>query len=305
MSLSEDLSTPHQERLRLSGLEHRVLRWPGEAGASVMVMLHGWLDQASSMRAMAQHLSGSHQLIAPDLRGHGQTQWIGAGGYYHFFDYLRDIVELLNDPRWCDAPVWLLGHSMGGAVATLVAGARPERVRGLILLEGSGPPALPAGAALTRSRQWLSDLGRFGRGPKYFGSREQMRARLSVLYPEFSAQLLELFIQDATVFEENKGWRWHYDPLHRCSNPSPFQQEIYTSFAGAYPGPVLQIYGEQSPLARRNDASVLAREAAFPGPREVVPIPKARHMMHLTHPKACCDAIGEWVASLPERGAST
>lgn len=280
------------ERIELSGLSHRLLSWSGPAQGPVVLLLHGWLDQADSMRCLAKELATQGTVLALDFRGHGHSEWLGSGGYYHFFDYLRDVAALLErDPRLAKAPIWLVGHSMGGAVANLVAGACPDKIRGLALLEGSGPPAQGAGAALRKSRQWLADLRRFGQGPKYESSRDGMRQRIAALYPEFPSELVERFTEAAVVQEPGKGWRWRYDPLHRCTNPSPFQQEIYVAFAGAYQGPVLQIHGGESPLARRDDPQVLAREAAFGGPRQVVEIPKARHMMHLTHPKRCAEVL--------------
>lgn len=299
----DDLYNAQVERVTLSGLSHRLLYWPGPEDQPAILMLHGWLDQAASLAEMASKLREQGPVLALDFRGHGHSEWIGHGGYYHFFDYLRDVSELLEDPRLAKAPVRLIGHSMGGAVATLVAGALPDKIERLALLEGSGPPAHPAKVALRRSQNWLSDLRRFGKGPKFFESREGMESRLVALYPEFEPELLSRFVQQAVLHEEGKGWRWRYDPMHRCTNPSPFQQEIYTAFAGAYPGPVLQIYGEQSPLARRQDPQVLAREAAFTGPRRVIGIPQARHMMHLTHAQACVEVIVPWLQTSAETSA--
>lgn len=297
MSVSSSMPAPREERIELSGLSHRLLCWDGPTEQGTVLLLHGWLDQASSMAGVAQGLSGQHEVLALDFRGHGHSEWIGKGGYYHFFDYLRDVVQLLEEPRLARAPVWLVAHSMGGAVAALVAGTAGASIAGLVLLEGSGPPAMPASAAFGRSRQWLTDLRRSAGGPKFYESQELLIQRVGLLYPDFSKELLTRFVSEATVHEEGKGWRWRYDPMHRCTNPSPFQQDIYTAFAKAYKGPVLQIYGEQSPLARRNDPQVLAREAAFPGPRTVLGIPEARHMMHLTHPQACVQAIVDWIGA--------
>lgn len=291
------MSVTHQEVI-LSGLRHRLSHFAGPRDKPAFLLLHGWLDQGSSLFDLAQGLSDLGEVFVLDFRGHGHSEWIGPGGYYHFFDYLRDIEELLVSPcsALCRAPIWLVGHSMGGAVSTLVAGTVPEKIHGLVLLEGSGPAALPASAALKRSQRWLQDLRRFGAGPRHSDSPGVLKARLASLYPAFDAALLERFAIDAMVHEEGKGWRWRYDPLHRCTNPLPFQQEIYLRFASAYPGPVLQIYGEASPLARRDDPQVRAREAAFPGPRVQVGIPDAGHMMHLSHAQACLRAIRSWIA---------
>lgn len=292
---------PRSETVQLSGLAHRLLSWQGPTSTPAILMLHGWLDQALSLAPIAKELSRISQVLALDFRGHGHSDWIGRGGYYHFFDYLRDVSELLQDQRLARRPIWLVGHSMGGSVASLVAGALPDAIAGLVLLEGSGPPARPASAAVGRSQRWLQDLRRFSTGPRYFQDQNEMKARIAATYPEFSEELVARFTDQASVHEARKGWRWRYDPLHRCTNPMPFLQDMYVSFANAYPGPVLQIYGENSPLARRDDAKVQARDAAFSGERTQVQIDQAGHMMHLSHPLACAEAIGDWLCVHKQR----
>lgn len=301
------------EDIVLSGLTHRLWRWessaetpkahPDRSQEPLFLLLHGWLDQGRSFDGMAELLVGHGEVWGLDFRGHGQSEWIGRGGYYHFIDYLRDVCQLLESPRCQGREVVVIGHSMGGSVASLVAGAVPDAVSALVLMEGSGPPARQPADTLARSRVWLRDLSRYGKGPKFYASAEELQSRVGVIYPEFDDEQVQRFIRSAIVFEAGQGWRWRYDPLHRCTNPIPFMQELYIAFAKEYKGPVLQIHGTKSRLARRGDAEVQARETAFSGPRQEHGIEGAGHMMHFSHPEPCCAAILAWAwawrAALP------
>ena len=109
-------------------------------GRPAVLLLHGFLDHAWTWEPVVDAGLGDAglRLIAPDLRGHGDSDWVGPGGYYHFVDYLADVHELvaLAAPRQLS----IVGHSMGGSVAAYYAGSYPERVHKLALLEGLGPP---------------------------------------------------------------------------------------------------------------------------------------------------------------------
>src|ERR1700760_2125151 len=96
------------------------------------LLLHGWLDHAGSFDTLAPLLPG--RTAALDFRGHGDSAWVGPGGFYHFIDYLADIdgaIEALSPKE----PVRIVGHSMGAASALLYLAARPERVTSLTLID--------------------------------------------------------------------------------------------------------------------------------------------------------------------------
>ncbi|MFW5926442.1 MAG: alpha/beta fold hydrolase [Wenzhouxiangella sp.] len=115
------------------------LHRPG--GGARVLALHGWLDNANSFRALVEVLEDC-DLVAIDFPGHGHSQPRPPGTRYHFDDYVFDVVAVLDDLGW--PRCHLLGHSLGGAVASVVAGAAPDQVRSVTLIEGLGPLSLPA-----------------------------------------------------------------------------------------------------------------------------------------------------------------
>src|SRR5256885_17102920 len=102
--------------LRLHGLER------GQGGLTLL--WHGWLDHAHAFDLLAPLLPG--RTIALDFRGHGDSQWVGAGGFYHFLEYVADIDEVAEQLS-PDAPLRIVGHSMGAAAGLIYAAARPAR----------------------------------------------------------------------------------------------------------------------------------------------------------------------------------
>lgn len=122
----------------------------GNSDGPKLLALHGWLDNAASFLPLSAHL-GEFDLVALDLPGHGGSAHRLPGYDYVFVDWIHDVLDALDALGWSRAN--LLGHSMGGAIATLVAAAAPERVERLALIEALGPIAGKAEEAGVRLRQ--------------------------------------------------------------------------------------------------------------------------------------------------------
>ena len=139
-------------RIRLNGIDCAVHEW-GAASAPLLIYLHGFADTGSCFQFVADELAGTYRIVAPDWRGFGASEHV-AGGYY-FPDYIADLDALLArySPR---RPARLIGHSMGGNVAGLFAGAFPERVAAFANIEGFGLADSEPGDAPARYRDWVT-----------------------------------------------------------------------------------------------------------------------------------------------------
>ena len=124
-------------RFEVAGLTFHGLCF-GPADGIPVLALHGWLDNAASFTRLGPLLTGC-RVIAVDQRGHGMTDHLGRP--YHIWDGVPDVIGILDALGWEQAI--LLGHSMGAAVATLVASAYPDRIQALWLVEGLGPWTYP------------------------------------------------------------------------------------------------------------------------------------------------------------------
>lgn len=278
---------PVSSRVRANGLEHHVLTW-GNAGGPPIVLAHGFLDHAWSFHFVAQHLAPRRRVLAFDWRGHGQTEWIGRGGYYHFPDYVLDLTELL--PAIAGAEYDLVGHSMGGTACAMFAGTRPPGLRSLVLCEGLGPPAMPLEALADRLTSFVASVAR-ARRPRsdapVMRDLDDAAQRLRQQHGDLDETLARLLAQKGTR-EVPGGLEWRFDPLHRTTAPMPFRPEGLCSLLARIEPPVLVVSGTRG--FRTEDHAT--RVAAIPRAREV-DLDGVGHMMHWHAPDRLARAILE------------
>ncbi len=277
---------------RGNGLGLRVHRfWDANAKESglTLLLLHGYMDAGGTWDLVAPHLtSHGHVLYAPDLRGFGESEAVGAGGYYHFVDYVADVDALVRSLVSSEGRLGVVGHSMGGTVASLFAGARPELVTRLALLEGLGPPSMPLSTGVDRVRAWLSNLQSFDRTPRQLESMEEAVRRLSANHPRVPREILESRARFLTKHDSEGRLIWSYDPLHRTTSPMPFQVEQFTAFLGRIKCPTLVVGGGKTGYHPEDEADRIAHIQHV----EVVEMKDAGHMMHWTEPTV----LGEHLA---------
>ena len=264
-----------------TGLAYHVLEW-GEANAhdTTFVLVHGFLDVAHGWRAVAERLAARAHVIAPDLRGHGDSDWIGAGGYYHYMDYVADLDDVIA--RLARRRVIAVGHSMGGGVVAYWAATRAERPHAIALLEGLGPPDQRDADLPARTARWIDawrDSPR--RTPRVMAALDDAAARLRRHDP-LLGEALARELAAAGTREVAGGLAWKHDPLHVTEGPYPFRRDHAARFWRAITCPVLVVDGERSML-NLPDAERAARRAELRRCTHVV-LPGAGHMMQRHRP---------------------
>lgn len=263
-----------------NGLRHHLVEHPaGERG--VVVLLHGYLDLARSFEEVIGALgAGGYRVIAPDFRGHGDTDRAPAGSYYHAMDYVADLDALLDALGL--ARVLVVAHSMGGTVATRFAGARPERVERLALIEGVGPPSMPAEVTPDRTTAWLDGWKRArGRAPRTMRSLDEVVARMRVSHPSVPLDVLREMGARATRATDDGALVFRFDPLHMTTSPMRYDAEAFEAFVARIACPVLMVDGGSLGAY----PELAARAATYPNAR-FVEVPGAGHMVHWTEPAA-------------------
>lgn len=272
-----------ERKIAANGLTHHVLVWnEGARRKATVVLLHGFLDLSWSFERLAKRLAARYHVVAPDFRGHGDSDRVGAGGYYYFPDYAADLARLL--PQVAQERVMLVGHSMGGTVATQYAGAYPNKVARLVLLEGIGPPAGDPDQAPQRLLQHILTVDEArARAPLPLPSIDAAVERLRKAHPRLDARWARLLAERATrpAPDGSPGSRlWKFDPLHRTRSPLIFQTSQFAAFARHIRCPVLLVNGAESELQVTRDPE---RQALYTN-RRVVTLPDAGHMLHLDRP---------------------
>jgi len=271
---------------------------PRAGSRRTLLLLHGFLDAASTWDLVAEPLaSAGFEVIAPDLRGFGSSGRVPEGGHYHFADYIADMDDLV---RSLDRP-WLaiVGHSMGGGVATLFAGARPERVQKLVVMEGLGPMSEPPDLAVDRVRRWLADRLRVSRTPRPLASMDDALDRLAATHPRVDREILRTRAE-RLVRKEGDLITWAWDPLHRTTSPTPFRTDLYRSFLKEITCPTLFVSGGPFGWHPPDEEE---RLAAFADLRRVE-LTDAGHMMHWTAPDAVAAAIVAFIDDDPAQNVA-
>jgi pimeloyl-ACP methyl ester carboxylesterase len=276
------------------GLAIHYLEW-GEPSGEPLILVHGFLDQAASWEAfvgfLQTKLGGALWIVAPDCRGHGDSGWVGAGGYYHFPDYVLDLdclVSALGAERFK-----LIGHSMGGSIALLYAGTFPQKVRQLVSIEGFGAVGMNFSDAPVRMEKWIAEL--HDRGRNHFREYESVEAgarQLQQTNPRLNSQRA-LDLAYSGMKQNTKGkWVWKFDPLHRTTSPQPSYSAQTIEFLRRIECPVLVVEGRHSRHAQRPDKQ---QRWAVVRNKHFAAIDNAGHMVHHDNPEELALVVAEFL----------
>ncbi|EJN09653.1 alpha/beta fold hydrolase [Herbaspirillum sp. YR522] len=284
------------EYLTLRGLRSHIRHW-GDDGAPKLFMLHGWMDVSASFQFVVDALQRDWHVIAPDWRGFGLSARSGADTYW-FPDYLADLDAILAHYAGDDA-VNLLGHSMGGNIASLYAGVRPARVARLINLEGVGLPPTRPEQAPDRFAEWLDSLRKVPlmRG---YDSVDQVAARLQKNNARLTDARAAFLAQHWARPDAHGQWQILGDPAHKQVSPLLYRADEMTACLARITAPVLWVEARQSELWRFFGSNELVREEidrriAFIDKVQVEMIEDAGHMLHHDQPERLAQLIERFI----------
>lgn len=284
-------------RVELRGLDHRIVEW-GPQGGRPLVLLHGWMDCAMSFQFVVDAFVRERPVVALDFRGFGESAWQPQG--YWFPDYLADLDRLLAivSP---DAPADVVGHSLGGNVALLYAGVRPDRVRRVVSLDGFSIRDEPAQSAPDRIAKWLDALV-VPPGLASYPSSEALAARLRRNNPRLTIDRARFLAMHWARRRDDGTCELRADPRHKLPFPTVHRLDqtlavwrrirapaLWVAASDSIESPRLRARHEGPPPADPLDP-VRERMAAIPDARIVV-VADAGHMVHHDRPEAVADAI--------------
>ncbi len=264
-------------------------------------MVHGWMDVASSFQFVVDAMQAPRRCVALDWRGFGRT--VSGADSFWLMDYLGDL-DAWIDHLSPNAPVDLLGHSLGGNVVMIYAGVRPERVRRLINLEGFGMPATRPSQAPQRLAQWLDQL-RTPMALRDYAGVDEVAARLlqnnPLLAPDKADWLAPHWSEPRT--DSGGQSRWHIlgEAAHKRVHPILHRVEETLAIWQRITAPVLWVDGDQTDVAKWWGNRYPRSE--FDERLKVVPqverhtLSPCGHMLHHDQPEALAALIDRFLST--------
>ncbi|MEL0613247.1 alpha/beta hydrolase [Marinomonas arenicola] len=236
------------------------IQWLSQNSSALKILsLHGWLDNAASFRTLSPYFS-DFNFTALDFAGHGLSDHRPLGSFYHLWDYVLDTVSVLN---LSNQSSWLVGHSMGGAVAMMVAAVAPEKVRGLIILDNMGPLTNQPEERVVTLQKAIRKMSkhRLDRFSQYQTKADMVLARMNG-FTSLSQEAASLLVERGA--EQQAGvWSWRHDG--KLTFPSPYRMDEagVEAFISEIKCPTLALVAEQG-IYKDSISLVKKRASQFP-----------------------------------------
>lgn len=268
--------TFYSQRLRLHYVE-----WVNTE-APPLIMVHGGSDHCRSWDWAARELSSKYNIVAPDLRGHGDSSW--ANGTYRKIDFVYDLKQLIAINGY--KKVSIIAHSLGAWISLLYAGLNPDMVEKLVIIEGLLPVSPQHRARLEKPRydrlnQWMElvhDLSSFSpkRIPSFELALKRIQSANKYLTDEQALHLTAYAVRQ----HEDGSYSWRFDPYLRSMNDSPelLEPEVL-EIRSRIKCPVLLLQGDDSPFYMEEDNPYVQNLHDC----TVINFHKASHWLHHEH----------------------
>ena len=250
----------------------------GDRAAPPLMLVHGIRDHARSWDWVAGALAGEYRIYAPDLRGHGNSDWTPPYGYTlaEFSLDIAEIVEALRIDRLAIA-----GHSFGGHIALRYTASWPDKVIALSGIECIEMPIVREQRAAPRPypqrlREWM-EAARAGRerSPRAYASLAEAEARMAREQPDVAPETIHHLAAHGLTANPDGTWRWKFDQAPRLRPPDDADGRGLDELLAAVTCPVQLFYGTASyvPMPPPERLALLRDH-------RVVTVPGAGHWLH-------------------------
>lgn len=283
---------PIQRKFESAGLRINAWEWPAE-GKPIVLLIHGGRDQARSWDFVVDRLADSFHIVAPDLRGHGDSAWSGEG-QYDLTDYVADTASVLTS---LPSRTHVVGHSLGGNIALRLAAIYPDRVGRLVAIEGLELPLTRDAAAKSeplaaRFRQWLDERQAIEhRAPPVYASIADAADRMAREFPQLGRAMID-HLALHSVRPVDGGITWKFDNRTRLRPPIDSDSRDFDSLLDGIICPTLLLYGGTSWVPAPN-AERLARIRDH----RIHRYEDAGHWLHHDHPERFAADVASFLSN--------
>jgi len=258
-----------------------------------LLAVHGWLDNAASFSHLAPLLASKFYVVAVDLPGHGLSPHAPNGRSYLYIDWVLTLHQIVSALEWKSFS--LLGHSLGGGIVSLFAGAFPQKVEHLISLEAMGPITAPGEEAAIRFREYFrqKEIQKHKTPPKYKSVEEACKHRLTAT--SMLQKSVETLCKRGLV-ELDGHLVWRTDPRLKLPSYSRLTEEQTKAFMIEISAPTLVVIASETELP---EFFVNLRGSYLRN--KTIRRLNGKHHFHLDDPEAVSGEILGWISSLHSR----
>jgi len=272
------MSGPESRFFQSQGLRLHYSDW-GNEDAPLMLLVHGGRDHCRSWDLIARSLQPHFHILAPDLRGHGDSDWT-KGGSYALTEYVYDLSRLVRSTA--AHKVTIVGHSMGGMVGLIYAGTFPDQVSALVVLDGV--TVLPNAKRMTaheRIAKWVDQLDKLeDREPRCYRTIEEAAAQMRAYNTRLPSELVQHLAAFGVRQNKDGMYSWKFDPYQRAMAPHRLSPEDHVSLWSRITCPTLLLHAEESFLESPETAGL----TNYFQQAQTKTIPGAGHWLHHEKP---------------------
>ena len=282
-------------KLNVRGLGYHIHQW-GEPKNPKIFAIHGWMDSGASFQYIASNLAKTFHIIAPDLRGFGNSGH-DVNGYW-FPDYFADLEVILNHYS-ANQKVNLLGHSMGGNIVLLYAGIRPNRVEKVFSLDALGIQQTTPNDSAMKYRQWLDQIEK-QTPEKTYPDIQTFEQSIQRNHPRLSDDTIRFLAKSWSKQNHQGEFILRHDKKHLNTNPIRYNHDDITAIWGQIEARVGLLMAEDSPIYQQYVTSSRlehARKLLNISDQDYHCIQSCGHMVHLEQPTKTASCINSFFKS--------
>lgn len=281
------------EKLSIRGVSYNLRRW-GPDGAPPILLVHGTQDSSITFQFLVDAFTREWSVFAPDWRGHGHSDRVPQSYWLH--EFVADL-DVIVDTLFPDRPIPLVGHSLGGNIASVFAGLRPERLTRLVSLDGFGPlmDRIPADM-YSVLRNYL-EIPKRTKSQSGYATLSDVGQRLRRANPRLTHDKAMFLAEHSSFLHPDGVYRWLFDPGHQASLPSLHRMEEWASIWSRIHIPVLWIAShDQRPNAPASHPTELAARSRLIQKLTFRRISDTGHNLHHDAPGRVAEAIERFLA---------
>lgn len=269
----------------------------GNRDAPAMLLVHGVQDHCHTWDWFAEAFAERYHVLAPDLRGHGDSEWV-RGSSYHPVDYVYDLDQLVRQREL--APAVVVSHSMGGTLASIYAGVYPDQVAALVIIEGVGlwPGLNGPDAPHQRVDAWIrATRALAGRLPRRYPTLDDAAGRMQQANERLNPAQARHLTRHGSHRNEDGTYSWKFDNYTHVGPAYRMPESDMLALWRRIDCPVLIVNGTEGYPHRIGQEGT---EQCFADMR-VVDVPGAGHWVHHDALDAVVDSVSGFLA---DAGAS-